>query len=162
DCQLESRSPEGAVLMDLVKGGRHFGCQIDLKSGQAQLSIDGLSDWRPTAQTDVRGAGSHHVQFANADRELLLWIDGKLATFDMPTMYGDLNNERPRWAADDAGDLAPLGIGSRGATITVSHLRVLRDVYYIAARNDGRNPITDFREAFSILPQWSRPRLAEF
>ena len=38
---------------------------------------------------------------------------------------------------EDPGDLAPAGIGTRGATLHVQRLRVLRDVYYVAT--DGHS-----------------------
>ncbi len=34
-------------------------------------------------------------------------------------------------------DLSPLGIAAEGAAVKVSHLKVLRDVYYIAVNNKG-------------------------
>jgi signal peptidase I len=37
----------------------------------------------------------------------------------------------------------PVGLGSQGASIHVSRLRVLRDIYYIA--NVGGSPMTDYR-----------------
>ncbi len=114
-CQLDVESDQGAVLLDLVKGGRHFGCEIEVATGKATLSISGLNDWHPTATTAVRGPGRHEVTFANADRELVLWIDGRPVQFDQPTTYDDLDNDLPQFHSSDPGDLAPLGIGSRGA-----------------------------------------------
>lgn len=162
DCQLDIRSEQGDVLLDLVKGGRHFGCEVDVATGRAQLSIDGVSDWRPTAQTSIRGPGRHQVTFANADRELLVWVDGELVTFDRPTTYRELGNERPQATMRDPGDLAPAGIGSRGAALAVDHLRVLRDIYYIADAGGGTNsPISDY-ELYNMVPQLSRSEMADF
>ncbi len=151
ECELDVESPRGTVLLDLVKGGRHFGCAMDVATGGAQLSIDGLADWRPAAQTRLRGPGKYRVRFANVDEQLVLWIDDKAVDFDGPTTYKHLDNDRPQ-APDD---LAPLGIGSRGAAVKVSHLRVLRDIYYIAARTPYADPITDDRSqevTFELLP----------
>jgi signal peptidase I len=162
DCQVDVRSNQGIVLFDLVRGGRHFGCSVDVATGRAQLSIDGRSDWQVAAQTTIRGPGQHQVTFANADRQLLLWIDGKLVAFEGPTEYDDLDNERPRATKADPGDLAPLGIGSRGAALKVEHLRVLRDIYYIADTVTLRNEaINDYRTD-SIVPEWSRAEFARF
>jgi len=161
DCELDVKSDQGTVLLDLVKGGKHFGCQIDVATGKATLSIEGLTTFAPTAETAIRGPGSYKLEFANADRELVLWIDGELVEFDAPTTYDDLGNERPQSTPDNPGDLAPLGIGSRGAALDVRHLRVLRDIYYIADSNSGRGVISDF-PSNSFLMGLSRRQLADF
>ena len=107
---MDVKSPTGVLLLDIVKGGRHFGCSIDVATGKAQLSIDGVSDWRPTAETSVRGKGKYRLMFANVDEQLLLWVDDKVVEFDVPTTYPHLDNDRP---AGTKEDLAPVGIGSR-------------------------------------------------
>jgi signal peptidase I len=162
DCQVDVESDRGSVLFDLVKGGRHFGCDVDVATGRAHLSLEGVSDWHPTALTALRGPGTHRVMFANADRQLLLWVDGELVAFDRPTTYGELDNERPQSTDRDPGDLAPAGIGSRGAALAVDHLRVLRDIYYIADNVSGKSdPISDYR-TYNIVPELTRAELAQF
>ena len=162
ECEVDVKGDQGSVLLDLVKGGRHFGCQIDVATGQARLSIQGLPDWKPTASTAVRGPGVHKLLFANADRELRLWVDGQLVEFDVPTTYQDLGNERPQSDESDPGDLAPLGIGSRGVAMEVRHLRVMRDIYYIADRwiRMG-DPISDYPNDYFLLGK-SRAQMAGF
>ncbi len=161
ECEVDIQNGQGLVLFDLVKGGRHFGCQIDVATGKATLSIDGVARFAPTATTALRGPGTYNIAFANADRELTLWIDGKVVAFDAPTVYEDLGNDRPLSTPDDPGDLAPVGIGSRGAALEASHLRVLRDIYYIADRNSGRGPISDFPNR-SFIMGLNRRQLADF
>ncbi|MEX0979046.1 MAG: S26 family signal peptidase, partial [Pirellulales bacterium] len=161
-CQLDVNSATGTALLDLVKGGRHFGCAIDVATGRAQLSIEGQSDWQPAAQTAIRGIGTHRVTFANADQELRLWIDGKPAAFDRPTAYDNLDNDRPQSSERDRGDLAPLGIGSRSAALAVNHLRVLRDIYYIADTSiPSGEPVHDYDDR-DIVGGLSRAQLADF
>jgi len=109
---------------------------LNCETGEARLAIDGLPDYRPKAQTAARGAGSHHLAFANIDRQLVLWVDGTGVTFDGPTDYEPLGNDIPQSTADDPLDLAPAGIGSQSAGLSVSHIRLWRDIYYIAARSD--------------------------
>jgi signal peptidase I len=102
--------------------------------------------------------------FANADCELRLWVDGKLVEFDRPTTYDDLNlkNEIPQSAASDPGDLAPVGIGSKGAAVEAAHLRVLRDIYYIADTTvEGEYRVDDYGR-FGYVPSLSRRELARF
>ncbi|HTU24242.1 MAG TPA: S26 family signal peptidase, partial [Pirellulales bacterium] len=128
EATLDVRKDQGSIVLDLVKGGRHFLCTVDVQTGQATLSIDGLSGFGPTAQTPLRGTGSHRVSFANFDRQLLLWVDGRQIEFSTPTSYDDLGNAIPT-----VDDLAPAGIAARGADVKAEHLLLKRDVYYIAA-----------------------------
>ena len=84
-------------------------------------------------------AAQERIAFANIDNELLLWIDDQLVEFDRSTqfnaleIYEDPDAMQTRFhSADDPGDLSPLGVGSRGAELTIHGLRVKRDVYYVA------------------------------
>jgi signal peptidase I len=137
DVRLESLSAAGAVTLELVEGGRLFRCDLDVATGQATLSIDGVEDLRPVAQTSFRGAAEHRVLFANADDELRLWIDGDLAEFDAPTIY---NGQELGANVPTREDLTPARIGVRGGEFRASSLRLLRDIYYIADRADPRGP----------------------
>lgn len=165
DCRVEVTKAEGNLRFDLVKGGRHFTCEIDVVLGNAQLSIDGVKDFAPKAQTPVRGTGRHRIVFANFDEQLLLWVDGGLIEFDASTSYASLDNDRPRSTSDDPGDLAPVGVAAQGCAAKLSEIRLLRDVYYIA--NDGRQrqyAIADYTFAMTydqLLEFWSTPRLWE-
>lgn len=161
-CQIDVSSDDGRVLFDLVKGGRHFGCTIDVATGQARLSIDSRSDWQPVGETPIRGPGSHQVTFANADRQLLLWVDGNVVSFNLPTTYDELDNDRPRATRHDPGDLAPVGIGTASAALDVTHLKVLRDIYYIADTAVGLgNRVFDYDD-HSLLARLDRGQLADF
>ena len=162
DCELDIGSDTGSLLLDLVKGGHHFGCAIDVQTGRVQLSIDSRSDWQPAGSTSIRGVGTHQVTFANADRELLLWIDGDLVSFDRPTTYYAFDNDRPQASLRDPGDLAPLGVGSEGVALKVRHLRVLRDIYYIADTAVGTgNRVFDYDD-HSLVSRLNRAQLADF
>ncbi len=131
ECVAEIEKPSGTLAFELCKGGRQFQCRFDLATGQATLSISGgdMAEWRPKASTNVRGKGSHKIFFSNCDNELRLWVDGGLVSFDVPTTYRDLRNTQP---TDD--DLEPVGIALTGAALRISHIRVLRDIYYVADR----------------------------
>jgi len=141
--EVELNGKTGTLLLDLVEGGVHYQCQIDVSSGEATLSIDGgeglftLNDGsqpaRLTAATDVRGHGSYQFRFSNVDNELRLWVDGKRIDFGSPTTYQSDVKRNPRWSQADPLDAAPLGIGSRQLAMTVHTLRVFRDLYYVAA-----------------------------
>src|SRR5262249_26500151 len=127
ECELESTDGKGTAVLDLVQGGRHFRCHLNLESGEARLEIDGLASYAPKAQTAVQGSGSHDLVFANVDRQLSLWIDGSPIEFDTPTVYEPLGNDIPQSRPDDPLDLAPAGVGSQGAGLAVRHLKLWRD-----------------------------------
>jgi signal peptidase I len=161
DCAVDVRSASGTMLLDLVKGGRHFTCRIDVATGAARLSIDGLDAFHPAGPTPIRRPGLHHVKFSNVDQQLRLGVDGSLITFDGPTTYSEPANVCP-----DQADLAPVGIGSQGVAIQVQHLRIFRDIYYIAVRSeqgDGRRAITEYDPENSPVRLGSSPDdLAQF
>ncbi len=153
EADVDVQSPSGELLLDLVEGGRHFTCTIDLKTGEAKLSAANLADYTPKAKISFKGLGKHHVGFANVDDQLLLWVDGKSIAFDSDTGYdaekifGDRSNIVPLTSDKDLGDLAPAGVGARDAKLVVTRLQLWRDLYYIADSWDRirpGEPVTDF------------------
>ncbi len=158
---VEVESSAGQLILELVEGGRRFQCRIDLANGEALLSIVGLDQFGPQGQTSVRGPGSHDIRFANVDNQLLLWVDGGLVEFDAPTVYPALGNRRPQQA-----DLAPVGVAAAdGAAVRLSHLKVLRDVYYIAEKAEHNRPngsITDFLPGFAPFDALTRQSVANY
>lgn len=183
-CQAAVESDAGELLLDLIEGGVHYQCRINVADGTAALSIDGrfehFQDERgaatkfPTAATAVKGKGKYRLQLANVDDQLFLWVNGWPVAFDGPTTYGpptfaEPANVKPVWTPQDPGDLAPAGVGSKGAAVTVSSLRILRDVYYIATSKEAQ--ATDdyergygFSETESIFSNpevWERPNLLD-
>ena len=113
EADVDVESSGGELLLDLVEGGKHFTCTIDLKNGEAKLTIESLADYAPTAKTASCGPGKHHVAFANVDDQLLLWVDGKLSrsTGARPTTSRKCSaiavTILPHTSAADLGDLAP-------------------------------------------------------
>lgn len=139
-CDAEVQEAQGELLLDLVEAGKHFTCQIDLHTGVASLLIDGQGGVLATAQTPLTKRGSYRLQFANVDDQLLLWVDDDLIPFeggvfqyDADKIFGGRENAIPQTSEQDLGDLSPVGVGARGASLTVNHLEVLRDIYYISA-----------------------------
>ena len=156
ECELEVLSDTGEILLDLVEGGRHYECRLDVSNGLATLSIDGgrvpfahEKNGKPvytlSQTTSVSGPGTYDLRFANVDDQLLLWVDDGLWIGDglvamdategeTPGAYRSPVDTRPRWSPADPGDLTPVGIGGKNVALQVNRLRVLRDVYYIATR----------------------------
>jgi signal peptidase I len=178
--ELEANATSGTVIAALIKGGRRFQCSLNLASGEAALSISGdeaeAKSFKPTAKTPIKDTKRHTVIFSNVDDQLRLWVDGALVKF------GD-----DRGTADDAAtafdsgklpdhiptqdDLSPVRIGaSDGAIVDIRHVKVLRDIYYIADARHGlpsqdnrrypwddmvrqppNPPLTDFTDRFANL-----------
>ena len=152
ESEVQVKQAGGEMLLDLVEGGKHFTCTVDLTNGTATMHIDSLADFSPSAKTPLGKPGTYQVMFANVDDQLLLWVDGNLMDFDKSTEYdarqvfGNRRSIRPQTSADDPGDLVPVGIGARGADLEITRLRVWRDIYYIAdswERNHGQL-VTDY------------------
>jgi signal peptidase I len=159
ECTAEVTGNEGELLLDLVRAGVHHQCRINLADGVATLSRvaadgtaqefmadDGTVAASVTAKTTVKGPGKYRLRLSNCDHEVLLWVNGSVVTFDGPTTYDSNDLVEPFWSPADPGDLAPAGVGSRGAAVRVSSLRVLRDKYYIAVMDDGAGNQDDIND----------------
>ena len=141
ECEVEVEQAEGELTLDLVEAGQHFTCRIDLETGQATVGVAGFEALSAAAKTSVSSTGTYRLRFANVDDQLLLWVDGDLISlsaanpafsYDADKVFGGRENALPVTSDTDLGDLAPAGIGARGATLTVNRLQVLRDIYYVA------------------------------
>jgi len=169
ECEVTVQSDQGFLLLDLVEGGKHFLCRINVENGDATLSIGGGVPFTNedgsagpavlVAKTKVRGRGDYRLRFANADDQLQLWVNERVVAFTNPDTGAQApatfapGAVRPRWSEDDPGDLLPLGVGSEGVAVRVNRLRVLRDIYYIATRSAGGHvPMHDYRSAHGNHP----------
>jgi len=153
EADVKIEEARGEVILDLVEAGKHFSATIDLATGQATLRAQGDPDYKPTAQTAVKAAGSYRLALANFDDQLRLWVNGSLVEFDGPTEYdavkifGSREEIVPQTSNSDPGDLAPVGVGARGTKLAVDRLQVWRDIYYVAdswKRSQVNEPVTDF------------------
>lgn len=162
ECVAEVTGNEGELLLDLVRAGIHHTCRIDLADGKATLSMkshagqaisflgdDGQEAASPTAATAVKGPGKYRLRLTNCDHEVLLWVNGRVVPFDAPTTYDSDDLVNPVWTPTDFGDLEPAGIGSRGAAVKLSSLRIYRDKYYIAISDEVGRDGNDYRESFA-------------
>lgn len=177
ECSVEILGGQGALLLDLVEGGAHYVCRIDVATGVATLSIQngeagfqnadgkGVTPQR-TGKTSIRGSGTHHLRLANVDDQLTLWVDDRVIEFDGPTAYRSRQTVLPQWSSADAGDAEPVGVGAEGAALRIRRLRVLRDIYYIAT--DSNSKTSDYaesygsahvREIFATPQKWNSTQL---
>jgi len=145
ECMLKVESKTGEALFELVEGGRRMQCRIDVASGKATLAISGLDGFRPVAMTGLRGPGQYELRFANCDDQLRLWVEDDEVQFDAPTTYDGSELNRLEFAPEN---LSPVGIGSAGAKLRVSELKVLRDAYYIAL--DPNSPTENGHVDFAL------------
>ena len=174
ECLAEIEGSTGNLLLDLVRAGVHYRCTIDVADGTATLTRvdlsgqplafegEGKSATRVQAKTALRGPGSYRVRLANCDHQVLLWVNGKVAAFDGPTTYMSEPLVLPRSTPQDSGDLQPAAIGSKSLKVRLSQLRVYRDKYYIAQKDDDgrlieRDPpyIPDLSEFLKSPEEWS-------
>ena len=71
----------------------------------------------------------------------------RVVEFDGPTTYRLATIwSSPHYSAADPGDLAPAGIGSRGAAVKLSSLRIFRDKYYIATTGNWGDDDYDYSQ----------------
>ncbi len=184
EAEINIDSNQGTLLLDVVEGGAHFRCEIDVATGRAELSCDDpdvrffdaagkTPKTAPSAATGLRGSGSYAVRYVNADDRINLWIDDELVEFDAATFK---RNEIPipTWSPDDAGDAEPLGIGFVSGKLSVNRLKVLRDVYYTSVRGNqfsswlgnetglGSQDIGDLLKIYRTPELWSQPNNVAF
>ncbi|MEE2825397.1 MAG: signal peptidase I [Planctomycetota bacterium] len=143
EADLKVESEQGSLFFRLVEGGAEFVCEIDVASGKAKLtSSDATVQFvegdrqvpEASGQTQIRGKGSYQVMYANADDRIYLWVNGRLIKFDAPD-YVRSSPVLPSWTSENHGDAEPLAVGARNLKLTVSRLKVFRDIYYTAATN---------------------------
>lgn len=147
DCYANAQKDQGQVLIDVGEGRRRYQAVLDFDKDQVSLQQNGES--LATKDWDL-GTGSHHLQFANFDDRLTLWINGTL-------VFGDGIEVDPLGIAESgptSTDLEPIKIGSKGAAVTISDLGVYRDIYYTqdAQFADERFLSREFDEA--ALAEW--------
>ncbi len=159
EADLETSADSSEAMLELVKAGVKFHCRIDLKTGEARLSIDdieprsfdsadGEPNEQPSAMTSIRAGSRHNVRFSNCDDQLLLWVDGDLVEFGSPTTYNAMSmrtdaENYPQYLETHPLDAAPVGIAVRGGEATIRQMRIDRDKYYIAT-NDSDSAMTDY------------------
>ncbi|QDU61088.1 signal peptidase I [Planctomycetes bacterium Pan216] len=136
ECSLEVRQLEGKVTFELVEAARVYQAVFDLATKKIELTQNG--EKLAEASSPITSTGSWPIRFANFDDRLTLWVNGSL-------VFGDGVDVAPL-EGDELGptmaDTTPVRIGSREADVTVSQLKIFRDLYYSqqAAEADYRAP----------------------
>ena len=150
--EVQVENSAGEIMLDVVEGGAHFLCVINVQSGKATLSVDdsvvdtkvtftdesGVAVANPTAMTSLSGAGDYRIEYVNADDQIHLWINNQYVEFDAST-YTRKGIPIPTYSKNDPGDAEPLGIGcDKTAKIKISRLKVVRDIYYTSVKGNSQ------------------------
>jgi signal peptidase I len=135
ECEVVPENGSGELVLELTKGVDRFQARFDLDTGDCALcrvTADGETklESKPTALKATAGKPSFTVRFANVDRQLIVWVDGKLVFGAQGVAY-----EAPASSGPTANDLEPARIGARNADVQVRGLKLWRDVYYTAAKS---------------------------
>lgn len=147
----------GVVAFDLVKGGIVFRCSVAPKAGTIALSVPAVPEYEPKTITyDFTKQSNYQFVFLNVDEEMRVVINDKELVFPedggrydaLTRADGAQEALIPRNRDPNARDLAPVAIGARNVSVRIESLKVLRDVYYIAA---GR-----------MLEDWDSGRFNDF
>jgi signal peptidase I len=136
ECQVAVARADGTFLLELSRGPDRFQASFNLASGECslfRLQKGKEPALMQSAKTTLQGKGTHTVRFANVDDRLVVWVDDRLP-FGDGVVYPAIKNLAPI----KENDLErPASIGSEGAQVSVSHLKLFRDTYYTTARGDS-------------------------
>jgi signal peptidase I len=131
ECDVNVTAPGGEFVLELSRGVDRFQARWDLSSGSCTLVrlTDGKEEKLDTQQTSLKKPGKYHVRFANFDERLTVWVNDSLPFGDGVAYEAPGANQRgPR-----ENDLEPASIGTRGAAVNISGLKLWRDTYYTSS-----------------------------
>lgn len=133
EAEVDSQGAE--ILVELVCGGQTYRAALDLVNGRAKFEGLGTPRFEETAPLRNHGGGRYRVRLANVDQQLVLWVNGRPITVQYDAA----------WHPPTLADLErPVRIGIRGGAVTLRHLKVYRDVYYIAHERGSGFVMHDF------------------
>jgi len=168
--EINTERDTQSLALLLVEAGVEHECRIDLKSGEATMSVSmngnpidafeqagGALANKATATTRVRAGGKHRLRFANVDDSLVLWVDGKPVKWSpsgnlQTDSYLPFANRVPKSTPSNPLDAAPIAIGVEGGGATISRARAFRDIYYIAHGNRNQ-ALFDYQDVLGALRQ---------
>lgn len=135
EAQITATEPDAELVLELCQGTSHYQCRINPNTGVAQLiEVNTQLERRilelGSGQTRLSKPGTYKLTFANVDDRLCLWINNTLIDFGEGANISKTGPTANPFPTND--DLAPVGIGARGMTATVSRLLLERDIYYRA------------------------------
>ena len=121
---LQVDKPSGEFRIELVEAGVPNQFVVDLATGMGRLVRGGRQ--LAEAKTPIREGGRFKLRFANVDDRLTLWIN-HLKPFGDGIEYEPDASETK---GPQAADLKPVGLAVKDGKVSVSRLRLTRDIYY--------------------------------
>ena len=185
ECWANVKTPQGKLFLDVVEGGAHFTCEIDVATGVASLqchdsTVDTKVTFRneageavdqPVGKTNLKGTGEYHIEYINADDRIHLWINNRLIEFDAAN-YTRVGIPVPVYDPQDPGDAEPVGVGVQDLEVDLTRIKVVRDIYYTSANadtgpydleNETLEPNQELILQFQRNPEvWSSPEVIDF
>jgi signal peptidase I len=149
---LQVDKPTGEFRAELVKAGVPYQFIVDLSNGFSRLMCG--DDMLSRAQTPIREGGRYRIRFANVDNRLTVWIN-HLTPFGDGIPY-EIDTKEP--TGPQAADLRPVGLAVRNGKVSVSRLKLSRDIYYTLhpsgydySENLWNTPILSSGDLFELL-----------
>ena len=161
---VRANYPGGKFSVGLVRAGKIFWCNVYFDSGTIELTIPAKPDFGDVklnyeydqehpekeyvckAETIMKGVDLYQFRIANVDDQIVVWVNGRTVQFDTPTTYRDLGEDKPT-----EEDLTPVQIGCFACNVELSHLKLFRDIYYIAMDSRPRDLPCDYKLGFQAL-----------
>jgi signal peptidase I len=140
ECEVQVEKAEGEFRLELVRAGEAFEAVWDLQGGACELRRSGAEG--PPVKLDSKPSsikeGKHRVRFADVDRRLIVWVDDVLV-FGEGVDYSAGQKQRPT-----ERDLSPAAVGADRGRLSVSGLRLYRDLYVSVAPNSPDVRVEDW------------------
>jgi signal peptidase I len=169
ECNVDVVEAKGEFCLELSRGINRFQASFDLATGTCTLyRLSGVGknckrDEPPLAvrPTNLKAPGNYLVRFANFDSCLTVWVDRDLpfrdckeCEYDPPEVRGPKDKDLPNEAIEARrgptdNDFEPASVGSKGANVKISHLRLWRDIYYRTQVSSTDHDISMTRDGWS-------------
>ncbi len=139
ECDLTVSTNKGCFAMELSRGVDRFLARWDLAAGTCTLLQ--FTDGKETPLTDpvaslLKPGSTYHLRFANVDQRLTVWVDRQW-------LFGEGVCHNRDVDGPTENDLQPASIGTSGASVRISKLKLFRDTYYTLLPGDGDSALWD-------------------
>jgi len=151
EAEVDVQQTQGELVFELSKGVDRFRARWDLATGRCALSrVSSNQDVvLEEADTGLKKPGHYRLRFANIDERLTVWVDSSL-----PFGEGVVYEAPLRLGPTVENDLQPASIGVKGAGVTVSHLKLWRDIYYTTHADNTQQADTPANVRFDDPESW--------
>ena len=130
------------MVLELVQGGVRFRTRFDFQAGTVSLEIPSVPEYASESiPFSFQPGKSYRVLFLNFDEQMRVLIDGDVLQFPNEGKYDRLcsplsgtSAPLPRNRDPNELDLTPASVGTT-LPVKVEHLKIMRDLYYIALGN---------------------------